>query len=515
MDERVMQLRIGLMVLVTVIIIAILLTMFGGQGKLTDIFERKQIFYVEFPEAPGIAPDTPVLKSGIRIGRVTEVRLADDVHDRQLRPGTGVVVTIEIDPNRRIYSDEVCRLERNLLGDSVLEFVRVGGDEASQEQARRDDSGRDGDGSDPDDSQADAQGSSASEARHVVESGATLPGEVQASPVQVVGNLEADLAKAIKSVSETSDEIRDLVQKTSQFLGTREEIGTKQERLRNILDQARSTMENMDHLAQNANKVIGDEKTQQNLRDAAAQAPLVIQDARDTLGQMSASFARMEDTISRVNTSLGSVERFSKRLDERGGAMIERLDRSAETLELLLGEMLTLTHAGTIDPRSGAVREPEPGRDQPGRPQPAPRAGRGERPGLLRQDRPAPGAVGRARSPPAEPGNQGRAASFRAARDAGRFPDAELPSLSPVDAVSTPGPNVLIASGPAPAGAKSTTGSSPRSQAPSSLFYISPGSFTTLQSAVLRPGVYAGSRDADHGDSSAEPHLWGFERTGL
>jgi phospholipid/cholesterol/gamma-HCH transport system substrate-binding protein len=361
MDERVMQLRIGLMVLVTVIIIAILLTMFGGQGKLTDIFERKQIFYVEFPEAPGIAPDTPVLKSGIRIGRVTEVRLADDVHDRQLRPGTGVVVTIEIDPNRRIYSDEVCRLERNLLGDSVLEFVRVGGDEASQEQARRDDSGRDGDGSDPDDSQADAQGSSASEARHVVESGATLPGEVQASPVQVVGNLEADLAKAIKSVSETSDEIRDLVQKTSQFLGTREEIGTKQERLRNILDQARSTMENMDHLAQNANKVIGDEKTLQNLRDAAAQAPLVIQDARDTLGQMSASFARMEDTISRVNTSLGSVERFSKRLDERGGAMIERLDRSAETLELLLGEMLTLTHA--VNTQEGTlgrlIRDPE------------------------------------------------------------------------------------------------------------------------------------------------------------
>src|SRR4030067_1154741 len=97
MDERVVQLRIGLMVLATLIIVVILLTLFGGQRTLLDRFQGKHVYYIQFPEAPEVNPNTPVQKSGVRIGRVTEVRLADEVTDMELDDDAGVGGPAELD----------------------------------------------------------------------------------------------------------------------------------------------------------------------------------------------------------------------------------------------------------------------------------------------------------------------------------------------------------------------------------------------------------------------------------
>lgn len=311
MDERVVQLRIGLMVLATAILTAILLTMFGGERTLLQHFRAKNVFHVQFPEAPAVTRDTPVLKSGVRIGRVASVRLPEDITEVELDEDIGAVVTIEIDKSRRIFSDEVCLIKRNLLGDAVLEFVRA---EAPQE-------------------------------REPKEPGDWLPGEVRSDPMQLIGNLEADLLGALKSVAKTSDEIRDFTEKMNQIVGTREELGPRRERLDNILDRAITTMESMENLAHNASDVIGDENLRQQIKDSVDQFPLVLHDVRDTLGQMSHTLTGMDKTMRLVNGNLLNIEAFTKPLGERGPVVIERLDRGAEKLELLLGEMHTFSKA--------------------------------------------------------------------------------------------------------------------------------------------------------------------------
>ncbi|MEJ1731091.1 MlaD family protein, partial [Escherichia coli] len=70
---------------------------------------------IEFPEAPGVTDASPVRKSGILIGRVVRVELLDE---------GGALVTAEIERGRRLFNDEVCRINRTLLGDSTLEFVK-------------------------------------------------------------------------------------------------------------------------------------------------------------------------------------------------------------------------------------------------------------------------------------------------------------------------------------------------------------------------------------------------------
>jgi len=311
-----MQLRIGLMVVGIAIIVAILLFAFGGQESPLEYFQVKNVFYVKFPEAPSVTADTPVRKSGVRIGRVAKVRLPEEVGEIELDNGTGAVVTIEIDRNRRIFNDEICLIKRNLIGDAVLEFTR----------------------------RIDAPPVKKPESP-----GSWLSGKVQSDPVQLVGNLESDLLTALKSVADTSDEIRDFMLKMNAFLGTEDELGPKQERLNNILDRALTTMQSMETLANNANDVIG----KQEVKDTVDQFPLVIQDVRTTLGHMTSTLDGIDESVRLVNRNLRNIEGFTESLGEQGPVVIERLDRGAERLESLMGEMYTFGQA--LNSQKGTV----------------------------------------------------------------------------------------------------------------------------------------------------------------
>ena len=126
MDERLMQFRIGVMVLASLICVAILGTLFGPHADFTGMFQlnKKYTIKIQFDEAPGVRENTPIHKSGIVIGRVTEVELIDQ--------GAAAMVVAKIDEDRKIFDNEVCRINRSLLGDSALEFIKLADDLAKQ-----------------------------------------------------------------------------------------------------------------------------------------------------------------------------------------------------------------------------------------------------------------------------------------------------------------------------------------------------------------------------------------------
>ena len=68
-----MQFRVGLMFLGTVIVTVFVLLLFRGLPEWTNTYPLQ----IRFDYAPGVTPGTPVRKSGIRIGSVDSVRLAD------------------------------------------------------------------------------------------------------------------------------------------------------------------------------------------------------------------------------------------------------------------------------------------------------------------------------------------------------------------------------------------------------------------------------------------------------
>ena len=112
MDERVMKFRVGVMFLATLIITGILLVMFG---KLPTLMGHNYTIQIRFDYAGGVTKSTPVRKSGILIGRVTDVSLIDK--------DSKVLVTAEIQADKTIYQNEECCITRDLLGDSTLSFI--------------------------------------------------------------------------------------------------------------------------------------------------------------------------------------------------------------------------------------------------------------------------------------------------------------------------------------------------------------------------------------------------------
>ncbi len=72
MDERKLQFRVGAMVLAAVLITGILVALFGN---VPPLLPQEDDHLRAFPRGAGAAPDTPVRKSGILIGRVSAHRV--------------------------------------------------------------------------------------------------------------------------------------------------------------------------------------------------------------------------------------------------------------------------------------------------------------------------------------------------------------------------------------------------------------------------------------------------------
>ena len=111
MDTRVVQFRVGVLVLVSIVLVVILTLLFGD---LPTVLTPSYTIKVHFSDARGVQQGTPVRKSGVLIGRVTDIEFADK---------GGVLLTLQIEGDVTLRHNEVCQIQTSLLGDAELHFV--------------------------------------------------------------------------------------------------------------------------------------------------------------------------------------------------------------------------------------------------------------------------------------------------------------------------------------------------------------------------------------------------------
>ncbi|MEO1970601.1 MAG: MlaD family protein, partial [Pirellulaceae bacterium] len=113
MDDQVLGLRVGILVLTAAIVLAILVGLFGP-GR--HFWTKEYTVNVKFPQAPGVKFGTPVRKSGVLVGRVSGVQLTDD---------GGVLVTLSLDKSKPVKATEQPRIKTAnfVSGDAIIEFV--------------------------------------------------------------------------------------------------------------------------------------------------------------------------------------------------------------------------------------------------------------------------------------------------------------------------------------------------------------------------------------------------------
>lgn len=295
MDERVMQFRVGVMILATLIITAILVVLFGETPVL---IHRTYTLNIVFPQAPGVTKDTPVRKSGVLIGRVTGVDLLDQ---------GGVRVTAKINSGVRLFQNETCRINSQLLGDAVLEFYYTA-------------------------SAPPGQAPLAPGLGNPLEPGATVRGQASPDPLGVIVDIQGRLAGAVDSVARTSDHLDEVIGRIGRLLANNEQ------RITSILGQADQTLSVIRATLENANAMIGDPNVQAQFRKAVVDAPGLIAEARDAVAQMRSGFRSFDQNMQ-------NIEQFTRPLGERGNSIVKRFDHVIEDLDTVVGQVVKFGEA--------------------------------------------------------------------------------------------------------------------------------------------------------------------------
>jgi phospholipid/cholesterol/gamma-HCH transport system substrate-binding protein len=115
MNERVMQFRLGMFVIVAGLVLTMLIVWFGESPALL----RDQLYLkARYSEAPGVLEGVAVRKSGIRVGEVVAIAF-----DQRPNQPDGVLVTMAIERKYSVRKGAVPRLSRTLIGDVTIDLL--------------------------------------------------------------------------------------------------------------------------------------------------------------------------------------------------------------------------------------------------------------------------------------------------------------------------------------------------------------------------------------------------------
>jgi phospholipid/cholesterol/gamma-HCH transport system substrate-binding protein len=272
------------MVLITLTVSAILVVSFGNFSKW---FYGEYTVQILFPQATGVSADTPVRKNGIRIGYVKSVEMNDEADE--------VVVTASIQDKWKIFSNDLCRAQSNLMGDAYLEFVRGPGKLGTQ-----------------------------------LKNNEKIRGQSAADPLQLVQNVQGQFISTVGSVRDTSDSFR----------GTSDNLQLTLQKLNAMMDENRrgikSAIDQANVILADTRDVIGDKETKENLRAALKELPQMIRDTHETVQSL-------QQTVKLVDKNLNNVEKFTEALGDNGSAMISNLERGTKNLDALVSDMSAFT----------------------------------------------------------------------------------------------------------------------------------------------------------------------------
>jgi phospholipid/cholesterol/gamma-HCH transport system substrate-binding protein len=304
MDDRTVKFRVGVVMIATPLIGAILFALFGGFPTLG---QGAYPLYVQFKDAPGVSEGTPVRKSGILIGRVSATEFA--------QKRDGVIVTLKIQDKVQLHRNEICRIKGGFLGDAVLEFIPV------------------------DDKALEAQ---------LISPGDYLNGTVMGNPLEALANMESNLSAAAGSVGKAGDQIGELAGNLNKMFSTNDD------QIQRILDKTESSLDGLQRTLGNVDGVLGDQQVQQQLRQSIVELPELFKQSRDTLD-------RMQDAIESANRNMHNMEGLTGPLGDRGEQMVTKIDSTMGRLDELLAQFVMF--GKQLNEENGSlnrlVRDPE------------------------------------------------------------------------------------------------------------------------------------------------------------
>ena len=314
MDERIIQLRVGIVVLCAAIIVAILILLFG------EGFSSQYTLFVESATAPGVTPNTPIRKHGVHIGRVAKVE--------SLQDPPRVRLTLRINQDEAIFSNDICEIgSASLLGDAVLDFLPG----------------------------VNAAGDPIGDGAILTDSGGQVV--VATNPIEIIEmslRLEASIAETLQSIKTAGDRVDAVgqdIQAITQsintaFAGEDSDARSFFQRFQSLAEKAETAVVNFDTLVANANEIITDEELRKSIRATIDKLPDLLTEAEQTMQQATETIAGFEDVGLKLGANLENLEGFTEALGRDGPKITAQLsdsmgqvDELVQQINLLVGQV--------------------------------------------------------------------------------------------------------------------------------------------------------------------------------
>ena len=334
METQRQEFRIGIMVLACIVSLTLMTVFFNKRQTISFGGEDSQVL-VRFQRAPGIKRNVSVFKNGIEIGRVTRVELVNN--DRE------VEVTISLDRNRKIYTDEECRVNQSfVMGDSSLVFAKrlnfIG------------------------------------EVR-VIDPAIPLVGVDSADLLSGITNIEGDVTRAIQGVADATAQLGGFIERLNDVLGTPEEFKERQENFTAIVNETMETMASVKQTTDGISRFVNDPDIQSNVRKVISDLPDIIGRSRELVGEStlfvheartliekgSISLDNLTAGLEKVTRTLEVVTKIADQIEGDVPEIVSAVKRSALRLEALFDELTLIVQNfreadGTV---KRLIRDPE------------------------------------------------------------------------------------------------------------------------------------------------------------
>jgi phospholipid/cholesterol/gamma-HCH transport system substrate-binding protein len=347
MTDRAMRFRIGIFVLAALLLLAMLITIFGS---FPSLFKRHTSYIVTFQDAPGIAPGTPVRRSGVRIGEVSSIELDDE---------SGLVrVHILIESRFRIRRVDQPTLVTGLLGgDTSIDFVPRQEGEAAD--------------------------------RGFVEPGEVLVGArlanistllTQASQVvpttqEALDQMRKSLQRFERLTPQMEDALKEYTRLAQSINKTIPEIqrtnaeievsvrnwGRLGENVNNLVvtqqDKLIRTLDNLNDTIQRIASVFNDENQRningiiRNVRTSSDSLDDLIKNTNDVLKESEKTIKIIGDSVTKADEALQNLNKATKPFADRGESISRSLDETTDRLNRVLGDVQALLRA--VDEKDG------------------------------------------------------------------------------------------------------------------------------------------------------------------
>ncbi len=338
MNDQAIRFRFGIFVLASLILLAVLTILFGG---FPNYFKRTESFTIVFANAQGVAPGTPVRRSGVRIGEVRSVALEAD---------TGKVnVVIGIDDKYFLRKGDRPTLVQGLLGgDASISFL-------PPDDPKLDDPT-------PVEPGAVLQGVTPLDAGALVQRTADLVQPAQEAVLEIRKVFQS-INKLTPIVEETLKDFREIgkmakqvgpdLQKASEEIQVTARVWGKVGERTDVLlktneDKIVKSIDRMEEALKRVNTLFSDENqklvqdTLKNVRNGSQQLEVISKDTGELIKESRMTLKQVSETMKHADEAISDLQKAMKPLGEKGPGMFKNFNESSENLNKTLKDLREL-----------------------------------------------------------------------------------------------------------------------------------------------------------------------------